>query len=133
MDDQPRNVKDLLVELKDASELMVDLAYAAVFFNEEKLAQEVERLEQRMSGHLHRLRITAMLAARSQEDAEGMAAVLWIAHAIEQRATGQLIRPRAVMWGRYRRACQTERRGTDPRAYSSPGGLMRMPSDTRAH
>jgi uncharacterized protein with PhoU and TrkA domain len=37
-----------------------------------------------MSGHLHRLRITAMLAARSQEDAEGMAAVLWIAHAIER-------------------------------------------------
>ena len=84
MDEQPRSVKDLLVELKDASELMVDLAYAAVFFNEEKLAQEVERLEQRMSGHLHRLRITAMLAARSQEDAEGMAAVLWIAHAIER-------------------------------------------------
>ena len=26
---EPKNVKDLLVELKDASELMVDLAYAA--------------------------------------------------------------------------------------------------------
>ena len=40
MDEQrPNNVKDLLVELKDASELMVDLAYAAVFFNEEKLAE----------------------------------------------------------------------------------------------
>ena len=45
MNEQPRNVKDLLVELKDASELMVDLAYAAVFFNEDKLAQEVARLE----------------------------------------------------------------------------------------
>jgi len=83
MDEQPRNVKELLVELKDASELMVDLAYAAVFFNEEKLAQEVERLEQRMSDDLRRLRITAMLAARSPEDAEGMAGVLWIADAIE--------------------------------------------------
>src|SRR5215212_6542116 len=84
MDDQPPNtVKELLVELKDASELMVDLAYAAVFFNEEKLAQEVERLEQRMSENLRHLRIMAMLAARSPEDAEGMAGVLWIAHAIE--------------------------------------------------
>jgi uncharacterized protein with PhoU and TrkA domain len=83
MDEQPRNVKELLVELKDASELMVDLAYAAVFFNEEKLAQEVERLEQRMSDHLRLLRITAMLAARSPEDAEGMAGVLWVADAIE--------------------------------------------------
>ena len=84
MDDQPKNVKDLLVEAKDASELMVDLAYAAVFFNEEKLAREVERLEDRMTEHLRRLRTMAMLAARSPEDAEGMGGVLWIAGAIEQ-------------------------------------------------
>ncbi len=83
MDDQPKNVKELLVELKDASELMVDLAYAAVFFNEEKLAQEVENIEERMRDHLRRLRMMAMLAARSPEDAEGMAGVLWIAGAIE--------------------------------------------------
>ena len=84
MDDEPKTVKELLVELKDASELMVDLAYAAVFFNEEKLAREVDRLEERMNGHLRRLRIMAMLAARSPEDAEGMAGVLWIADAIER-------------------------------------------------
>lgn len=84
MDDEPKNVKELLVELKDASELMVDLAYAAVFFNEEKLAREVGRLEERMTDYLRRLRIVAMLAARSPEDAEGMAGVLWIADAIER-------------------------------------------------
>jgi uncharacterized protein with PhoU and TrkA domain len=84
MDEQPKNVKDLLVESKDAAELMVDLAYAAVFFDEEKLAREVERLEERMDGNLRRLRIMAMLAARSPEDAEGMAGVLWIADAIEK-------------------------------------------------
>jgi uncharacterized protein with PhoU and TrkA domain len=84
MDDQPKNVKDLLVELKDASELMVDLAYAAVFFNDEKVAREVGRLEERMSAHLRSLRIMAMLAARSPDDAEGMAGVLWIADAIEE-------------------------------------------------
>jgi uncharacterized protein with PhoU and TrkA domain len=37
-----------------------------------------------MDGHLRRLRIMAMLAARSPEDAEGMAGVLWIADAIEK-------------------------------------------------
>jgi uncharacterized protein with PhoU and TrkA domain len=84
MADEPKNVKELLVELKDASELMVDLAYAAVFFNEEKLAREVGRLEERMAGHLRSLRIMAMLAARSPEDAEGMAGVLWIADAIDR-------------------------------------------------
>ena len=84
MDDhEPNNVKDLLVELKDASELMVDLAYAAVFFNDEKVAVEVTRLDDRMNGYLRRLRTIAMLAARSPEDAEGMAGVLWIADAIQ--------------------------------------------------
>jgi uncharacterized protein with PhoU and TrkA domain len=84
MDDQePRSVKELLIQLKDASELMVDLAYAAVFFNEEKLAEEVGRLDERMALQLRRLRTTAMLAARSPEDADGMAGVLWIADAIQ--------------------------------------------------
>ena len=78
---EPNTVKDLLVELKDDSELMVDLAYAAVFFNEEKLASEVGRLEERMNDQVRRLRIMAMLAARSPEDAEAMAGVLWIAEA----------------------------------------------------
>src|ERR671923_643857 len=83
-EEQPKNVKELLVELKDASELMVDLAYGAVFFNEENLAEEVEVLEQRMDEHLRRLREVAMLAARSPEDAEAMAGVLHIAGAIEK-------------------------------------------------
>jgi uncharacterized protein with PhoU and TrkA domain len=83
-EEQPQNVKDLLVASKDASELMVDLAYAAVFFNEESLAEEVEELEEKMAGHLRRLRQMAMLAARSPEDAERMAGVLWIADAIEK-------------------------------------------------
>ena len=65
MDEQPKNVKELLVESKDAAELMVDLAYAAVFFDEEKLAREVERLEERMNGNLRRLRTMAMLALSS--------------------------------------------------------------------
>src|SRR3972149_422280 len=84
MDEEPKSVKELLGEAKAASELMVDLAYAAVFFEDEKLAREVERLEERMIGHLRRLRMMAMLAARSPEDAEGMAGVLWIAGAVEK-------------------------------------------------
>jgi uncharacterized protein with PhoU and TrkA domain len=82
--DQPRNVKELLVESKDVSELMIDLAYAAVFFNEEDLAEEVEALEKRLGGYLWRLREISMLAARSPEDAEAMSGVLHLAAAIEK-------------------------------------------------
>src|SRR5438270_2595186 len=83
-EERPKNVKELLVELKDASELMVDLAYAAVFFSEDDLAEEVEELQERMGGYLRRLREVAMLAARSREDAEAMAGVLHVAGAIEK-------------------------------------------------
>jgi uncharacterized protein with PhoU and TrkA domain len=85
-DDGPRTVKGLLAEIKDSSELMVDLAYAAVFFSDADLAKEVGRLEDRMFGHLHDLRKLAILAARSPEDAEHMAHVLAIASAVEKIA-----------------------------------------------
>src|SRR5687767_537265 len=80
----PHNVKDLLAESKDTSEIMVDLAYAAVFFNDEDLAEEVDRLEEIMNGYLADLRRISMLAARSPEDAEAMADVLHIAGAMEK-------------------------------------------------
>jgi uncharacterized protein with PhoU and TrkA domain len=83
-EDIPRNVKELLVEAKDASELMVDLAYAAVFFNDDDLAEEVEDLKERLEAYLRRLREISMLAARSPEDAEAMGAVLQLASAIEK-------------------------------------------------
>lgn len=81
---RPGTVKEHLAEIKDVSELMVDLAYAAIFFRDEKLAKEVRRLEERMFDHLRQLRKLAILAARSPEDAEHMAGVLEIAAAVEK-------------------------------------------------
>jgi uncharacterized protein with PhoU and TrkA domain len=81
-----RNVKDLLTETKDASELMLDLAFAAVFFDDHELAREVQRLERRMDGAVRDLRVLCMLAARSPEDAEQLAAVLGMASSIEEIA-----------------------------------------------
>ena len=83
-EERPRNVKDLLAEAKDTSEIMVDLAYAALFFDSEDLAEEVGRLEDVMNGYLRDLRRISMLAARSPEDAEAMSGVLHIAGSIEQ-------------------------------------------------
>src|ERR671919_2761617 len=83
-DERRQNVKDLLAEAKDTSEIMVDLAYAALFFDDEDLAEEVGRLEEVMDSYLHDLRWISMLAARSPEDAEAMGDVLHIAGAIEK-------------------------------------------------
>jgi uncharacterized protein with PhoU and TrkA domain len=82
----PSTVKGLLAEIKDVSELMVDLAYAAVFFSDKDLAKEVRRLEERMFDYIHQIRKLSILAARSPEDAEHMAGVLEIVSAVENIA-----------------------------------------------
>ncbi|MGH2759125.1 MAG: potassium channel family protein, partial [Actinomycetota bacterium] len=81
-----RTVKDLLAESKDTSELMVDLAYAAVFFGDPKLASEVDHLEELMGQYIKDLRLISMLAARSPEDAEGLSDVLHLSSCIESIA-----------------------------------------------
>jgi len=47
-----RKIVDMLVELKDTSELMMDLAYSSILFNSRELAEEVHLLEERMD-NLH--------------------------------------------------------------------------------
>lgn len=78
-----RTVKELLVHAKDAAELMVDLAYAAVFFGDNDLAREVLRLEEELDEDLDDLRTVCMLAARTPDDAERLSGVLALAVAIE--------------------------------------------------
>jgi uncharacterized protein with PhoU and TrkA domain len=97
----PHTVKELLAEIKDSSELMVDLAYAAIFFSDADLAKEVTRLEERMFEHLRELRKLSILAARSPEDAEHMAGVLEIASAVEKIADAAEDIARVVVagWG----------------------------------
>ena len=80
---EQRTVKDLLVGAKDAAELMVDLAYAAVFFDDTVLAEEVLELESEMDELLVELRSLCMLAARTPEDADRLAGVLSMAVSIE--------------------------------------------------
>lgn len=83
MDAERRTVKDLLVLAKDVAELMVDLAYAAVFFDDRDLAREVFRLEEEISEAIVELRMICLIAARTREDAEGLAGVLSLASSIE--------------------------------------------------
>lgn len=81
---QRRTVKDLLAEAKDASELMVDLAYASVFFGDDDLATEVLRLRVELYDSVQQLRVAAVLAARSREDAIAISGVLRVVAAIDK-------------------------------------------------
>ena len=84
MDERPRNLKTMLSEAKDTSELMIDLGYAAVYFGDTAMAEEVEELEDQLSDLIHEMRAICVLAARSPRDADAMASVLQVVSAIER-------------------------------------------------
>ena len=83
-EDHPRNLKDMLAEAKNTSELMVDLAYAALFYNSEDFSEEVFRLEERLNDLVFDMRSLAILAARSPADSEQMAGILQVVQDIEK-------------------------------------------------
>lgn len=78
---KPVPVRNLLVEMKDLSELMIDLAYSSALFHNTKLAEEVLELESRVDTLAYLLNMNAMLAARDAEDAEALVAVSVVAAA----------------------------------------------------
>lgn len=73
----------MLAEAKDNSELMIDLAYAAVFFNDPGMADEVAHLEENMNDLVQSMRAVCILACRRPAEAESMASVLQLVSAIE--------------------------------------------------
>ena len=90
---KPTSVKELLTEMKDISELIIDLGYSAVLFHNKDIAEEVKFLEVQMDKLNYDIRMTAMMAARTKDDAEQLAGILQIAEAAEtiSNAAGDLI------------------------------------------
>jgi len=90
---EPVSVKDLLTEMKDISELIIDLGYSAVLFNSKEIAEEVKYLEVRMDKLNYDIRMMAMMATRTKEDAEQLAGILQVAEAAESisNAAGDII------------------------------------------
>ena len=68
-------VRETLVEMKDISEIMIDLAYSAAIMDNKALAEEVMYLEKRMDDLVYILNMNLMLSARNWRDAETLAAV----------------------------------------------------------
>lgn len=76
-------VKESLIEMKDLSEQIVDLSYAAILFDSEDIADQVLDLEERLDELLYNVRIGVLLAARNREDAEQLTGILQVATATE--------------------------------------------------
>ena len=80
---EPTSVKELMTEMKNISELIIDLAYSAVLFNNKDISEEVKYLEVRMDKLNYDIRIMAMMASRTKDDAEELAGILQVAEAAE--------------------------------------------------
>jgi uncharacterized protein with PhoU and TrkA domain len=76
----------MLAEAKDSSELMIDLAYAALYFGDPDMAEEVGGLEETLSELIQDMRGICILAVRNPREAEGMSSVLQVISAIERMA-----------------------------------------------
>jgi uncharacterized protein with PhoU and TrkA domain len=81
---KPISVRELLLEMKNLSELMIDLAYSAALFNDKELAEEVLELEKRVDTLAYLLDMVVMVAARDAKDAEALVGVSTVASATDK-------------------------------------------------
>lgn len=81
---KPVSVRALLTEIQSITELMVDLAYSSVLFNDLDLAEEVVELEERIDYLKTLLRMNTAIAVRDREDAEAMIGIMRVASAADR-------------------------------------------------
>ena len=86
VEEDPRSVRTILREMKDLSELMVDLAYSSVLFDLDDIGEEVLNLEEEVSDLRYELEQHLLLAADSPEQAKSLTAILHVASAASEIA-----------------------------------------------
>ncbi len=74
------------VELKDTSELMMDLAYSALLLNNKELAEEVERLEEHMDQRHTDFELLALTSDFQESEAAGFLGLIRLGIATEKIA-----------------------------------------------
>jgi uncharacterized protein with PhoU and TrkA domain len=87
-------VREILTEMKDTSEIMVDLAYASIMFDSQEIADEVQKMEEDMEELSKNIRIKAMLSARTHKDANKLSSLLEVAAASRRisNAAGDIVK-----------------------------------------
>jgi len=89
---EPMNVRELLTEMKDVSDLMVDLAYATILFEDKELAKHMRYLEEEMDELMYKIRGVAAVVTRNIEEARQITGILQVASGAEgiSNATGDI-------------------------------------------
>jgi len=77
-------VRELLTEMKDISEIIVDLAYASLMYNSGDMALKVEELDDEMEDLKYAIRVKLMMASRTKDDAKQLSGILQVASAADR-------------------------------------------------
>ncbi|MDR3075624.1 MAG: potassium transporter TrkA [Candidatus Methanoplasma sp.] len=84
LDHVEMTVRELLTEMKDTSEVIVDLAYAALMYNSEDMAEKVNELEKEMDDLKFAIRFKVLMSSRTKEDAKQLSGLLQVASAADK-------------------------------------------------
>ena len=92
-------VMDMLIELKNISEFMVDLAYTALLYNNVELAEEVERLEEYIDDLHTNYELNILSLAQFEEEAGKYLGALRVGLVAESLADAALSMVKPVLDG----------------------------------
>ena len=79
-----KSVRELLTEMKDTSEVIVDLAYASLLYNSEDMADKVKDLEREMNDLKYAIRFKVLMSSRTKRDAQQLSGLLQVASAADR-------------------------------------------------
>lgn len=80
----------MLAELKDTSELMIDLAYSSIFLNSKELAQDVATLEEFVDDLHTKFELLVLTRCISPEDSKNYLGLIRLGVVIEKIADGAM-------------------------------------------
>ncbi len=84
-------IEDILLEMKDTSELMVDLAYSALLYDNEEIARQVMELEGQVDSWDQEVQRKAVERAIEDRDVEKALVFIRLADSIENIADGAVL------------------------------------------
>ncbi|MDH5482571.1 MAG: PhoU family transcriptional regulator [Candidatus Bathyarchaeota archaeon] len=85
---QFEEIVERFVELKDTSELMIDLAYSSLLLKSRELAEEVQRLEELVDKLHTEFELIVLSSGFKKEDAKGFLGLIRLGVATEKIADG---------------------------------------------
>lgn len=77
-------IKDILIEMKNLSSLMIDLAFSSVMYNSEDIADEVYILEDKVDDLTLRVKRLALNAAKHEKNPDKLLSIIEMATINEQ-------------------------------------------------